>query len=243
MLLSSLETLDPSTRQQHAKTTAAACPALLPSVDHSRCVEKAELVDLLARSRNNAATRTQQQQPLNADPALQQPEACDISPWLHWALFHRAEAGETAEGRTAAVQGMYRAAVAALQCCLGGDELYGLLISSNCLRSLVDGGTPFTVRRVAAGMPQEAASFTCDTRCTNKVIQCAEALLYSARTRQDVSILCCSCVALTAEDLATKRQPLVATLSTSQVPSAQLLRRQTGQQLLVSAAAAYACCL
>jgi hypothetical protein len=39
--------------------------------------------------------------------------------------------------------------------------------------------------------------------------------------------LCCSCVALTAEDLATNLQPAVAILSTPQVPSAQLPRRQT----------------
>jgi hypothetical protein len=130
--------------------------ALLPGVDHSHCVEKAELVELLARTRNNAATRTQeQQQPLIADPYLQQLERYDISPWLHWALFLRAEAGESAEGRTAAVQDMYRAAVEATQRCPGGDELYGLLISSNLLRVLVDGGTPFTVRGAAAPVLQQ----------------------------------------------------------------------------------------
>jgi hypothetical protein len=61
------------------------------------------------------------------------------------ALFFRAEAGESEQGRSAAVQDMYRAAVAAVRVCPGGDELYELLIGSNVLRVLVDGGTPFTV--------------------------------------------------------------------------------------------------
>ncbi|WIA09983.1 hypothetical protein OEZ85_010195 [Tetradesmus obliquus] len=61
------------------------------------------------------------------------------------ALFFRAEAGEAQQGRSAAVQGMYRAAAAAAMRCPGGDELYQLLIASNVLRVLVDGGTPFKV--------------------------------------------------------------------------------------------------
>jgi hypothetical protein len=151
---------------------------LLPGVDHSHCVEKAELVELLARSRNSGAARAQQQQqPLIADPDLQQLERCDISPWLHMALFFKAEAGETAEGRTAAVQGLHRAAVAAVQRCPGGDELYGLLVSSNCLRVLVDGGTPFTVRRAAAGMLHEAACLKLLHINGNPPCSCPKALL------------------------------------------------------------------
>jgi hypothetical protein len=118
---------------------------LAAGVDYSGCVEKAELAALLARSQSRGPTRVQQQ-PLTSNPALQQPEHCDIGAWLHMALFLRAEAGEAAQGRSAAVQDMYRAAVAAVQRCPGGDELYGVLICSNLLRVLVDGGTPFTVR-------------------------------------------------------------------------------------------------
>lgn len=120
-------------------------------MDHSHCVEKAELVALFAQAYTRGPPRTQQQQQqaASSDP-LQQREPCDISAWLHMALFFRAEAGEAQQGRSAAVQDMYRAAAAAAMHCPGGDELYQLLIASNVLRVLVDGGTPFKVRPAAA---------------------------------------------------------------------------------------------
>jgi hypothetical protein len=156
-------------------TTAAAVVAAVPllqelakrRVNCSHCVEKEELVQLLAvtlmKEEQDTAVKAARGEADLGDyddgvPWTTVP--CDLTPWMPMALFLQAEGNEWAVGRPKEVQDMFRKAVAAAKGSrssssndggggsVPGDELYGMFIGWNLVHVLVDGGQMFTVKEV-----------------------------------------------------------------------------------------------
>lgn len=119
----------------------AACTS---AVGHRHCVEKEDIVQLVIKTYKSGATsKFTASSRAAAATKGDRPPPCDLSRWRHMALFFTAEAGEAAEGRTAAVTSTYKAAVGAAQ--HNDDELYGCLCAWNAVKAIVDGGSSWRV--------------------------------------------------------------------------------------------------